>query len=143
MKEAVLYIFIKNNHILIEHRLQGEKTILGIMIPGGGIESHDQVDGKDYREVALFREIGEELGNHIVIKEYHSLGSIIRTETGTPFHMFLVTAWEGDMPDYIIEDGIQDGKLEWMAIDDVQQQTTNQITLDALEHVKKYLENSV
>jgi 8-oxo-dGTP pyrophosphatase MutT (NUDIX family) len=142
MREAILYAFVLDGKILVEERLKNEEEVIGLMIPGGGIEEHDKKEGIDYREHAFFREVSEELGEHVVVDEHFYLGPVIKPETGTPFHVFYVSSWQGDLPEYIIEDGKRDGRLQWMTIREAEEQSDNPVTIYALQKIQAHLEDA-
>lgn len=114
-REAVLFLFYKKGHILIEHRpIKGGKETF---IPNGGIDTKDMVGGEDYKVVAMKREIGEEFANKVEIKKFVPIGEFIVEEIKIKFYGYLVTDWTGIMPEHTVEDGQKFADLEWIKIE--------------------------
>jgi 8-oxo-dGTP pyrophosphatase MutT (NUDIX family) len=118
MDEAVFFLFIKDEKILLEHRTEESEEPGKIFIPCGGIEKSDHEQGDEYRVVAMKREIREELGEHITPTEYSFLTTVEKAETMKMFHSYLIRKWEGDLPEYSMEHGKQNAKLVWTDLDD-------------------------
>src|SRR5436853_3500496 len=75
--EAILFIFIDGDKILVEHRPKDGGT--ETFIPNGKIEDFDFADSADYRVAALRREVAEEFDNHVEVVGYAPLG-VFRAE---------------------------------------------------------------
>ncbi len=119
MGENVLVIFLKDNKIVVEHRLTESGEFDLLLLPGGGIEEHDRTDAQeDYRVNALKREIKEELGEHIRVNNYTFLTTAESAEMLRMFHCYIVHDWEGDIPEYGLEEGKTNAKLTWMDIEE-------------------------
>lgn len=141
MGEAVVFLFIKENQVLVEYRfINGKETVL---VPGGGIDEIDKNIGEDYRENALAREIREELGENIQILEHRMVGEVIREETGSRFYVFFVTKWIGELPDKVINRKQEQGKLLWLEIDEALNQETGNVSIYALQKAKEYIESLI
>ena len=120
-REAVLFLFYKKGHILIEHRpIKGGKETF---IPNGGIDTKDLALEGDYKVNAMKREISEEFANKIEIKKFVPLGEFIVEEIKIKFYGYFVTDWVGIMPEHTVEEGQKFAELEWIRI----------------EHYKKFL----
>lgn len=118
MGENVVVLFLKDNKIVIEHRLteSGEYDLL--LLPGGGIEEFDRNSEEDYRVTAMKREIREELGEHIKVNKYTFLTTAESSEQLRMFHSYIIHDWEGEIPEYGLEAGVTNAKLKWMDIED-------------------------
>ncbi len=114
-REAVLFLFYKKGHILIEHRPKGEEK--EIFIPNGGIEEKDFGFKEDYKIVAMKREVDEEFAGKIQIKKFFPLGEFIVEELKIKFFGYLVIDWTGIMPEHTIEEGKKFAELEWIKIE--------------------------
>ena len=114
--EAVLFIFLDGNKILIEHRPEagGKETF----IPNGKIEDSDLRTGTDYPTSAMLREIAEELGSTIQLKDYELLGEFYAEAIKTKFFGFLVKDWVGIIPAFTLEEGRKFADLEWIEIEE-------------------------
>lgn len=141
VKEFIKYVLLQENMVLTEHRLadagHAEEAVL---IPGGGIEEFDHHVSQNAREVALLREINEELQGQVTATEYHYLGEIFVPERKFLFHCYLITTWEGTIPEYIIEEGETDAKLSWVDKDKLLQQTNSRVNKFILEKLNLYLQ---
>lgn len=112
--EAVLFLFYKNGKILIEHRPKGNTK--EIFIPNGRIDKKDISKNEDYRIKAMKREIREELGKHITIKNYLYLGEFFVEIRKIKFYGYLVLDWKGKIPLFTIENNKKHADLEWIPI---------------------------
>lgn len=118
MGENVVIIFLKGNKIVVEQRLTESGKFDLMLLPGGGIEEFDRTEAEDYRVTAMKREIKEELGEHITVKGYTFLTTAESSEQLRMFHCYIVHDWDGEIPEYGLEDGKTNAKLEWMDIED-------------------------
>jgi|SRR5581483_6771533 len=109
--EAVLFLFKQENKILIEHR-PGHETF----IPNGIIEQRDLLEGKDYRIVALQREVAEEFLDQVKIRHYIDIGKFHVEDLKIRFYGYLIDAWEGEFPDYTFENNEKFAELQWINI---------------------------
>ncbi len=114
--EAVLFLFFKDGSILIEHRPKnrGKETF----IPNGKIDVADMQDGGDYRLVAMNREMSEEFGDSVAVQKHLFLGEFIVKELKIKFWGYLITDWDGEFPDYTVEEGKRYADLEWIPIEE-------------------------
>lgn len=127
--------------VLTEHRLaDAGHAEAAVLIPGGGIEEFDKHQSRSAREVALLREISEELQGKVTASEYHYLGEIMIPDREFLFHCYLITKWEGTIPDYIIEEGETDAKLSWIDKDTLLQETNSRVNSFILEKLNEYLQ---
>lgn len=127
MDESVLFLFLKNNKLLVEHRLTDSGKFEEMLLPGGGIEDVDKVEGEDYRVNAMKREIREELGEQISIKDFTFLTTAESGEQRIMFHSYVINDWDGELPEYSIEDGAPNAKLEWLTLEDAFLAFTNDV----------------
>ncbi len=140
MGEAVVFLFIKQKKVLLEFRPFGQKEEMHI--PGGGIEHFDKAVDEKYAQIAMKREVEEELGNQINILEYHYAGNTIRSETGSRYFTFLITKWDGEVPSHIKEEGEPDSRLEWIDIDQAIKLANTDVRTFALLKAKEYIEKN-
>ncbi len=97
-KHAVIVILIKGNQTLLERRLPQSTFGNHFLFPGGGIEEDEIADPV----IALKREAMEELG--ITPVDFFPI-STLTGELGTLLQPFVVTGWEGEVPDKILDRG--------------------------------------
>ena len=109
-KIAVIFILYnqQTNKILIEQRMPDQIFAGKKLIPGGSMEITDN----NNLETTLKREISEELG--VTPTKYLNLEYPIIGETGAILCPFLITEWDGDIPEKIIDKG---NTLEWVDYD--------------------------
>ena len=109
-KEGVIFLFYQNDTILIEHR----PTSSGIetFIPNGTVEDKDKNKDEDYRIAAMKREAYEEM--NVRITEFDYLTELKVEEVKIWFYCYVVTGWEGVIPDYTLEEGRKFADLEWI-----------------------------
>lgn len=113
--EAVLFLFAKGNMILVECRPKGNSK--EIFIPNGRIDSKDlKLDENDYKIVAMNREVSEEFSDKVKIKEYTPLGEFIVDILKIKFFGYLITGWNGEIPEYTVEEGKKFADLKWIHI---------------------------
>jgi 8-oxo-dGTP pyrophosphatase MutT (NUDIX family) len=115
-REAVLFLFYKKGHILVEHRPAGDAK--ETFIPNGGIDEKDLKLEGGYRINAMRREVNEEFDNKIKLKKFISIGEFAVEEIKINFFGYLVLDWEGIMPEYTVEDGKKFAELEWINIEE-------------------------
>lgn len=116
MLEAIMFAFVKNGKLLVEHRL--EKNPPEPFIPNGKIEERDKASDLDYRESALRREIREEFGEEIVPKKVEYLGEYEVEAINVIFYIYLINSWEGEIGTESYEEGKVNANLEWMNLED-------------------------
>lgn len=121
--EAVMWILYKDNKILIEDRPkqeQGESRC----IPCGHIDLNRDKD--NYIESAFLRESQEEFeSGKFKPTKYEFLTTIDFDEPkkdGSIYHLklhyFVITKWDGKIPNYTIEDGKKHSDLVWIPINE-------------------------
>jgi len=113
--EAVLFLFYKDGKILVEHRPKGNS--IEIFIPNGRIDTKDIQKDKDYKLVAMNREVYEEFSNKVKIKKFLPLGEFKVEEIKILFFGYLITEWTGVHPEYTVEDDEKFADLEWVSIE--------------------------
>jgi 8-oxo-dGTP pyrophosphatase MutT (NUDIX family) len=112
--EAVLFIFLDRDNVLIEHR--PKRGGVESFIPNGKIEDSDLLGSEDYRVAAMKREVAEELNNAVEIKRFTSIGQFYAEAINATFYGYLIEEWTGTMPAYTIEAGQKFADLEWIPI---------------------------
>jgi 8-oxo-dGTP pyrophosphatase MutT (NUDIX family) len=121
--EAVMWIVYKEGKVVIEKR-PAHPTKATVCLPAGHIDLN--VDkGDDYISSAFLRESQEEFsaGKFKPLKwEYLKAIDFEETErdgsvTKLRLHYFLVTEWEGDVPEHTVEHNGKFAKLEWFPIE--------------------------
>lgn len=107
----LIYLDKKTNKVLIEERL-GSQSFAGKKIYPGG---HVEVDEADHLDVTVVRESAEEFG--VVPKSFYFLntGNDIVGETGKIIRAFVVTDWDGQIPQQSLDKG---NRLEWVDLGD-------------------------
>ena len=133
--EAVLFIFIDGDKILVEHRPKDGGT--ETFIPNGKIEDFDFADGTDYRVAAMRREVAEEFDNHVEVVGYAPLGVFRAEAVKITFYGFLVTEWRGQIPAYTVEEGRKFAELEWIDMHDYARYLTFDTTTFFVEKVRE------
>ena len=134
-KEGVIFLFYKDDTILIEHRptTSGTETF----IPNGTIEDKDKGKNEDYRIEAMKREAHEEM--NVKITEFDYLTELKVKEIGVWFYCYVVTKWEGDIPDYTLEEGKRFADLEWINLYQYRDYFTFQSALYICEELIEYV----
>ena len=118
-REAVIFILYKDGKILIEKRPTKSGGVENY-IPNGGVEESDKGQSEDYKIVAMKREAREEL-NDLEILDYEYLAVYEVSEIKIRFYAYLVTGWDGEVPEYTIEppgSGKKFADLEWIPLSD-------------------------
>jgi 8-oxo-dGTP pyrophosphatase MutT (NUDIX family) len=116
-EEAVVFVFIKENKLLIEKRDEGKGE--EVFFPNGGIEESDKDIGIDYRIAALNREVREEMD--LEITDFDFLMDLKVDEIKVWFYVYVVTRWNGEVPSFTVEppgSGQKFADLEWIDIKD-------------------------
>ncbi len=110
-KRVVIFLFIKDQKILIEKRYLKNFGPDQYLIPGGGVK-----ENIEDLEQALKREIVEELG--IIPLEFTPLPTEERINglNNQILIPYLINKWEGDFPTVILDKG---NPLIWLTIDEV------------------------
>ncbi len=127
--QVVIFIFTKNQKILIEKRALKDFEGEQYLIPGGKVKDLENL------EQALERELMEELG--VKALDFISLpkDSEILGLKGQSLIPFLIQKWEGELPESILDRG---NNLEWIEIEDVLK-TPVKPTREITQALKEYL----
>jgi 8-oxo-dGTP pyrophosphatase MutT (NUDIX family) len=109
-KVSVLFIFYNHqtNKILIEERSPDQIFSGKKIFPGGSMEKYDN----NNLVTAFKREVSEELG--VTPTKYLNLEYPIIGETGAILCPFLITKWDGNIPNKVLDKG---NSLEWVDLD--------------------------
>lgn len=98
MRQAVIFILVKEGKILMEQRTFSQMYSNLLVYPGGNVDKGEE------EEVAFLRETQEELG--ITPTNYQLLDNADYTGSNdvhvTPF---LVLDWEGEIPQQVLDQG--------------------------------------
>jgi 8-oxo-dGTP pyrophosphatase MutT (NUDIX family) len=121
--EAVMWIVYKDGKVVIEKR-PPHPTKATVCLPAGHVDLNVDT-GDDYIEAAFLRESQEEfsLGGFKPLKwdflktvdfeEKERDGSMTKLR----LHYFVVTSWEGEVPEHTVEHKGKHAELEWFPID--------------------------
>ncbi len=100
----------------------------------------DHADGrKDYREVALRREIDEEFRGGVTVDRIRYLGDVEVPAIGIVFYVYWIASWSGDPGAHTYEEGVPFGKLRWLPLGEVS--TVN--SYDSTARMTKMLEEAI
>ena len=138
MNEAVLFLFIKGNQVLLEYRLTATGKFEEVLVPGGGIDHRDRIDGKDHREVAMHREINEEYAKLVKAHTYTYIDYVDTIDKNLRFHIFFVHGWDGEHPAMMDHDGDK-AKLVWMDIAEAKNVIQSEAGVFAIQKASTYL----
>lgn len=138
--EAVMFIFPRGSEILTENRL--EKTPPEPFIPNGKIELKDIQPGKDYKDVALQREILEEFQGKVQPLEYSQLDEYKVDEIKVIFYLYLIQKWAGEIPAASFEEGVKSADLEWRSVDEAEKVFQFPVLHFAIQKVKNFILNN-
>ncbi len=96
--ETVVFILLKEDQVLMEERA-ADSTFAGLKIfPAGKIEN-ENIDE------ALIRELREELGILPLSYLRIPVAEEIYGETGRHLIPYLITEWEGEIPNFVLDKG--------------------------------------
>ncbi len=103
--ECVVFIIIREGHILVEHRRLSAKVAPGLTtLPGGHIQTGES------QQAATMRELREELA--IVPESVEYICSLIyRGEELQKLHFYWIPDWQGDMQCHEAE------SIEWLPLE--------------------------
>lgn len=124
--QTVIMLIVKDNKILLEQRSLDSALAGHFLPPGGKIEMSEINCPKE----ACLREATEELG--ITLTEFSYLGDILG-ETGRLLKPFIITKWDGKIPEKILDKG---NPLFWVKIDEF-----SKSPLPSLQEFSKLIEN--
>ena len=109
--ESVLFALTEQGRVLCEVREWSGEIMESI--PGGKVDPIDR-EVPDYQEAALKRELNEELG--VEPTEFRYIGDVWYEDEWV-FHVFIVYAWNGQLPDTNRE---LNRPLKWVHPNDLQ-----------------------
>lgn len=114
-REGVVFALLNpNNEILVEYRDNNGKD--NVFFPNGSIETKDYQGTADYLITALYREVQEELNIDFSLQNVDYLGELEVDEIKIVFYIYLITKWDGKIPEFIVEAGEKDAKLKWISL---------------------------
>ena len=87
-----------------------------MFFPNGSIETKDYQGTADYLITALYREVQEELNIDFSLQNVDYLGELEVDEIKIVFYIYLITKWDGKIPEFIVEAGEKDAKLKWISL---------------------------
>lgn len=115
-----------------------------VFIPNGSIENSDKLDdGSDYRIVALHREISEEFENKLLVRnsDVNFIDTFYVDDIMVVFHLYLITDWVGDVPNYSVDDDISKVPLIWVSLLDAYDAIPYESGHDMINSISKFIEN--
>ena len=101
--QVITYILTRDDRFLAEKRSPNSLFANHVMFPGGTVEKHESDD----IEIALRREVVEELGVEILEYTAIPVSERIYGRNNATINPFLVTNWRGDLPDRILDTGAE------------------------------------
>ena len=137
LREGVVFAFINNNKILVEHRYVNNKE--EVFFTSGSIEDKDYNKQRDYKVECLFREVKEEFQAKININNYVYLNEVIAKPINIIFYVFLITDWAGEMPSYTYENNQQDCLVTWEYLSDYKNIFEYDTAYTICERIKNYI----
>lgn len=111
--QAIVFIFLDhyNNQVLMEQRLKNSAYADQLIFPGGAVEENETND----LEVALRREIQEELGVEVSSFYPLKLSQTLYSPTGKLLIPYVITQWQGELPKVVLDKG---NPLIWQDIEE-------------------------
>lgn len=108
---AVIFIIVDKTKVLLEEQTETAEYPKAEIFPGGKVEKIDRniVD-------SLIREVREELGILPLWFSELPQTEITLSPLGRVLHPFVVTIWDGDIPEKVLDNG---HLLSWRELDDV------------------------
>lgn len=138
-REGVVFAFIKENtKILIEKRPVAGNQV-EIFFPSGSIELKDYQDNSDYKHQALIREVSEEFAGRIEVKNCIYLQEIWVESVNIVFYIYLITDWQGAMPEFTIEEGRKHSLLQWIDLDERHLYFQFDSAFEICDRIERYL----
>lgn len=101
--QVITYIFIRDDKFLAEKRSPDSLFANHVMFPGGTVEEYELND----IEIALRREVMEELGVEILEYTTIPVSETIYGRNNAIVNPFLITNWRGNLPDRILDTGAE------------------------------------
>lgn len=111
--QAIVFIFLDSlkNKVLMEQRLKNSAYADQLIFPGGAVEGNET----DNLEVALRREIQEELGVEVITFYPLKLSPTLYSPSGKLLIPYLITQWQGELPKVVLDKG---NPLIWQDIEE-------------------------
>lgn len=119
-REGVVFIFLEDERVLIENRSVDDNTY-EVFFTSGSIEEKDYLGDSDYKINAMLREVDEEFNHKVKIRKYEYLEELKVEEINVIFYIYLITDWEGKIPNFTIENSKKDADLQWINLDEKEQ----------------------
>ncbi len=110
VKPSIVFIFTDGEKFLVEKRLPTSTYANELLFPGGAIEPEEM----ENIQLALSREILEELGVSIFDPEPIPCLEPIYGHNHNLLHLFLIRKWEGSLPEIVLDKG---NEIFWTEID--------------------------
>ena len=139
--EAVVFAFYKDGKVLIENRPNnpdhtGPKTNF---FPSGKIDNEDHDHDEDYKIVALKREVSEEFEDKISFADCTYLGELEAAPVNIHFYIYLITEFQGEFPEYTIEDGKKFATLFWIDMKDQKEYFIHDTAFQICDMIRGFL----
>ncbi|WP_066498907.1 hypothetical protein [Abyssisolibacter fermentans] len=139
-REGVVFVFLKsNNMVLIENR-HVEDNKHEVFFTSGSIEDKDYKSKSDYKITAMLREVGEEFENNVNVKKYVYLDEMKVDEINVIFYIYLITEWDGNMPEYTVEREKKFADLKWIYLNEKEKYFKFESAFKICSRIEKYLE---
>ncbi|MEG0672097.1 hypothetical protein [Clostridium sp.] len=137
-REGVAFIFIKDNMVLVEERPISGKNY-EVFFTSGSIEDKDYSDSCDYKVRAMFREVSEEFEGKVKIINYKYLDDLKVEEINVIFYIYLITEWEGQIPEFTIENGEKFSRLQWINLNEKEQYLEFDSAFEICRRIENYI----
>jgi mutator protein MutT len=110
-RRAVVFVFYDegNRKVLLERRPETSFYAGKLVFPGGAVESAEKF------EETLLRETTEEMGVKPLEFSAFNTAELIVGETGVRLNPFLITRWQGQIPQTVLDKG---NELIWIGLDE-------------------------
>lgn len=142
-KEGVIFLFYDEGSILLEHRPADDGT--ETFIPNGTIEEKDKSSTAhdNYVVAALHREVDEELSGQVTVNSIDKLCEYQVEDPALWFYSYVVTDWDGEVPDYTVEEGEKYADLEWVPLSEYEEYLQFPSAIETCEKLEEYLDGGV
>lgn len=140
-REGVAFIFLKDNMVLIENRPVSNNKH-EVFFTSGSIENKDYLDSDDYKVSAMFREVDEEFEGKLKIKSYKYLDELEVKEINVVFYIYLITEWEGEVPEFTVENGEKFSKLQWIKLNEKEKYLEFHSAFEICRRIENFLYES-